>query len=407
MQAAQSTDKEADGTTRVFSCSDSTEDTNKMDITQCVMRRDAAILSVCTRSAQGVQVIESRGIVNASRIKNLGVLCLFLYMFLTLFRHMDQVMKPEDKESLWNHRWLTLLSGVLPLHLVGILYYAANVWSSIHFGDYLSRSEPNRAGVLSVLVVLVTIVGVADAIYTVFGVWRTAWLDRRLAPEYSEADHNDRRGRTLMERVPAKNFRLKRDFLPLAPKNTVELVWTQVCIDIQYIVGFTLLLLALVLEASVSEVRSLVVVVLMVLVAAFTQHLANVVRALQDMVLHRESAPHEGEQRVNAPAFRFLNECDACRVYLSFAFIFIAVYLIVSPRESQADPAMSMFVLTVIFFGAVSTGFDVIREVETKVTKTMWISKHDMDKTRSYILFFMIFFISVQSASDRYKYYNK
>lgn len=43
---------------------------SKMDITQCVMLREAAILSVCTRSAQGVQVIESRSIVNVSYMKN-------------------------------------------------------------------------------------------------------------------------------------------------------------------------------------------------------------------------------------------------------------------------------------------------------------------------------------------------
>lgn len=295
---------------------------------------------------------------------------------------------------------------MLPVHLGFILYFAAHVWSSIHFGYYQSRSDPNRAGVLSVLVVLVTAFGVADAIYAVFGVWRNSWLDRREKQEYSQVEVDARRQRTLVEWVATKHIHLKHDFLQLHPANTVELVWTQVCIDIQYIVGFTLLLLALILEASVSEVRSLVVVVLMVLVAAFTQHLSNVVRGLQDMVLRGEEKLNNNKQRVTGPVFLFLNEGDACRLYLVLAFLFIAVYLIVSPRESQTDPAMSIFVLTVLFFGAASTGFDLVREVETKVTKTMWISKHDTDKTRNYVMFFMLLMLSVQSASTRYEYFD-
>lgn len=406
MQTAQTMDFDTDGTTRLFTCTDEVKPGNsKMDVTQCVMRRDAAILSVCTRSAQGVQVIESRGIVNASYMKNFGVMCLFLYVFLTLFRHLNQDMTHEPEKMRWNHGWLKILSVALPAHLVGILYYAVNIFISIHHGD-LSRSEPNRAGALSVLVVTVTVLGVADATYAVFGVFRTAWLARRV-DVYTDHGH-----RTALQHVTSKNMQLKRDFLPLHPTTTTELVRTQACIDIQYIAGFTHLLLALVLEASVNEVQSLAAVVLMVLVAAFTQHMANILRSLQDMVLAK-TAPKEGEQRVPgeqrvaAPVFRFLNECDACRVYLSFAFIVIAVYLVVSPRESQADPNMSEFVLAVLFFGAVSTGFDIIREVETKMTKTMWVSKHDVDKTRSYVMFLLIFMLTVQSAGARYKYYDK
>jgi hypothetical protein len=422
MQLAQSTD--VDGGGRVFSCADTNtkDDTVPMDVTQCVMRRDAAILSVCTRSAEGVQMIESRGIFNASRIKNFGVTCLFLYIFLTLFRHMDQVLKQEDKDSRWNNNWLTFLSIVLPAHVLLLLYYAVNVIFSFHWHTNLSRSDPHRAGVLTALVITVTVVGMIDAVYAAFGVWRNRWLERKNAV-YSQVDtqshihnhaHKSMKDRASLLRQGKLDPHLKRDFLPLQPHDTVSLVWTQVCIDVQYIAGFTMLLLALVLEASVTEVRSLVVVVLMVLVATFTQHLANVVRALQDMVLANEKlaqsthaeATAEDELRVSAPVFRFFNEGDACRLYLGLAFIFIVVYLLISPRESQADPAMSVFVLTVVFFGAVSTGFDIIREVETKVTKTKWIAKNDVDKTRSYVMFFMLFLLTVQSASARYKYYD-
>jgi len=401
MQTALSTDTDAGG--RVFTCTEDKlkTDTVAMDTTQCVMRRDAAILSVCTRSAQGVQVVEYRGIFNASRIKNYGVMSLFLYMFLTLFRHMQYKLHTNEKDpNTWTSNWVRALAVLLPLYVILMLYFALHVLISMHGFD-LSRSDPYRAGVLTALVVTVTLVGMLDAVYAVVGVCMNAWhytAQNRAHPETTQAGP-PQKPRTS---TPPK-------FLPLHPTSTVELVRTRVCIDIQYIAGFTHLLLALVLEASVSEVRSLVVVVLMVLVAAFTQHLANVVLGLQDMVLAREgskSPVENDEQRVSASAFRFLNEGDACRLYLGLAFIFTTVYLIVSPRESSADPAMSVFVIAVFFFGAVSTGFDVIREVETKMTRTMWISRHDVDNVRSYVLFFLVFMLTVQSTTARYKYYT-
>lgn len=171
--------------------------------------------------------------------------------------------------------------------------------------------------------------------------------------------------------------------------------------------GLTHLLLALVLEASVNEVQSLVVVVLMVRVATFMQHMDNIMCSLQDMVLHNESEKQSataGEQHVSSLMFRFLNEGDACQVYLGFAFIFIAVYWIISPRESQADPEMSVFVLTLFFFDAVSALFNIFHEVKTKMTKTMWITKHEVEKTKNYVMRFLLFMLTIQSAAAHYEY---
>ena len=78
--------------------------------------------------------------------------------------------------------------------------------------------------------------------------------------------------------------------------------------------------------------------------------------------------------------FRFLNECASCRVHIGITVAAISIYMIImiSPRASLSHPAASVHASVVVTFFITSFGFDMICKIEDKMTKTVWLSRHDL-----------------------------
>ena len=350
----------------------------KLNRAQCMMRRDIEIIGVCTRSAQAVMQINAQGVVNTSHIKAFAVLSLFMFIFVTLRRHQTT-------------------GYVIPFCIAANFALLAFYWCLINLSYYLGLHTPewSIANVaVFILTTLGTLVALLAAVASGSSAYRRTTVDDKGAPQVASLRYNiDKLG----------------DLLTEDPDNITVIVLAQILVDVNLIVGFSLLLFSLLMEAAVTEVYSLVIVLLMVVVAAFVQHLSNILRYLQQKVLRatntaKEFTPYCDSATVDEHNFRLLNECAGFRLYIALAVTFICVYLLISPRESQVYPGMNVYTLAVLILFLTCNGFDMIREVEARVTNTVWLSEHDTDNTRSWVLMVLVIAIIFQGGVHDFAY---
>ena len=350
----------------------------KLNRAQCMMRRDIEIIGVCTRSAQAVMQINAQGVVNTSHIKAFAVLSLFMFIFVTLRRHQTT-------------------GYVIPFCIAANFALLAFYWSLINLSNVwgLHTPEWSIANVaVFILTTLGTLVALLAAVASGSSAYRRTTVDDKATPQVTGLRYNiDKLG----------------DLLTEDPDNITVIVLAQILVDVNLIVGFSLLLFSLLMEAAVTEVYSLVIVLLMVVVAAFVQHLSNILRYLQQKVLRatnttKEFTPYCANATVDEHNFRLLNECAGFRLYIALAVTFICVYLLISPRESQVYPGMNVYTLAVLILFLTCNGFDMIREVEARVTNTVWLSEHDTDNTRSWVLMVLVIAIIFQGGVHDFAY---
>lgn len=347
----------------------------KLNRAQCMMRRDIEIIGVCTRSAQAVMQINAQGVVNTSHIKAFAVLSLFMFIFVTLRRHQTT-------------------GYVIPFFIAVDFALLAFYWTLINLSNVwgLHTPEWSIANVaVFILTTLGTLVALLAAVASGSSAYRRTTVDDKATPQVTGVRYNiDKLG----------------DLLTEDPDNITVIVLAQILVDVNLIVGFSLLLFSLLMEAAVTEVYSLVIVLLMVVVAAFVQHLSNILRYLQQKVLRATNTTKEFTENatVDEHNFRLLNECAGFRLYIALAVTFICVYLLISPRESQVYPGMNVYTLAVLILFLTCNGFDMIREVEARVTNTVWLSEHDTDNTRSWVLMVLVIAIIFQGGVHDFAY---
>jgi len=350
---------------------------------QCMMRRDVEIIGVCTRSAAAQVQINENGVLNSSHIKAFAVLSLFMYVFVTMVRYET------------SYRWYTVLTIGMCLNITALTTY----WVFINFA-FLWAYTPQWS-IVNVVVSLLSYLGAGVAWIVLFATF-SRLLDIRskdIAEKGTQTVSNVR-GKQTTEKP-----RLIQKLLTTDPMDTTVLVVSQVLVDVNCITGFSLLLLSLLLEAGVTEMYSLIIAVLMVVVAAFVQHLSNILRYVQVLTLAQTSQTIANERLdVSNSQFRLLNECASCRLYVGLVVTLICVYLLISPRGSQMYPGMDMYTLAVLILFLTCNGFDVVREVETHMTKTAWLSEHDTDNTRSCVLMVLVIAMIVHGGVHNFAY---
>ena len=65
---------------------------------------------------------------------------------------------------------------------------------------------------------------------------------------------------------------------------------------------------------------------------------------------------------------------------------------------------MNVYTLAVLILFLTCNGFDMIREVEARVTNTVWLSEHDTDNTRSWVLMVLVIAIIFQGGVHDFAY---
>jgi hypothetical protein len=371
MQDAQSSDD-------YVVCEDQGEKIKKdtheqMSKAQCMMRRDVEIIGVCTRSAQSVMQIHAQGVVNTAHVKAYAVLSLFLYMFVSLCRYAHD---EAGKKS-----YLVMaLTAIICFTAVLLCFY----WVCINIDGWWAYAPPWSIANIAVffLTTLDSVVALVACVAAVAGLIQS--------DTHAQATTTLQKWTNKVGPVFTAN-----------PQNTTQLVFMQILVDVNCITGFSLLLFSLLLEAAVTEVYSLTIVLLMVVTVAFVQHLSNILRFVQKMVLNNLNRVNISTS-VSKDQFRLLNECASCRLYLALVVTFICVYLLISPRESQVYPGMNVYTLAVLALFLTCNGFDMVREMEAHVTKTMWLSEHDSDNTRSWVLMVLVVALIVQGGAQNF-----
>jgi hypothetical protein len=354
---------------------------------KCIVRRDLEILSVCSKSAQNSYLIEFRGIVNSSFVTTYGVLCIFWYMFVTIYRHMHSTKSYVKKVFVYT----TMLGNGC---LMCVYFFGMNWglvvnwwWTDPWYGD-LHRGVVFFASLLGVLDVLVVLIVAVSGMFKK-GVYAEKLPSgstnfQKVAREYSDWYHTN----TLLSEKPARQS---------------DLIITQMINDVPLIVGFSILFNGLLMETGVNETHSLGIVVVMGMTLGFTQHLSNILHETSLRHLNKEDEDNLSTVQVSGDHYRLVNEIAAHRVYILVVTVFICVYLVISPRESMPWTGQVLYILSVLVCFFAFTAFDVIREADKILgngKSAMWVSVSDKEKIKSVILLLFVLGLMVSSGAS-------
>lgn len=353
----------AKSTDAYMQCDHYDKDDKKLsDKTMCILRRDIEILSVCSRAAQNTYQIDFRGIVNASFVSAFAVLCLFWFMFVTIYRHINE---PDSKV-------FTVLRFLVYLSMLGnagflLFYYIGMNWGFPSSTGWWT--EPWTWDLHRATVLFASTLGALDVVFVLIV------FAARMARTHEKETNAVRLEHMLLER----------------PTKLQNIILAQMLTDIPFIVGFSVFFNGVLLESGISETHSLGVVVVMGMVVGFTQHLSNVLHETSIRHLNFDETTNPAvPTAVDADTYRFVNEVAKHRLYIVVLSAVVCAYLVVFPRESFATAGHMTYALSVLTFFLVCSAFDVVRQVDNMMVRSMWISVSDKEKVKSAILFVFI-----------------